>query len=164
MTRPIVFCVLMLASLTLCSAQGDAQARPDAEFNRVRTLDDVKLGATLRVVVAESQDALTGRLRGFGEAGVLLDVSGSPRELPLRSILRVEESYRDRKRGAIVGVLVALVGVYAWDFFGPHPRYTDQDKRYKENIQALAVSVPAGLLIGGGIGWHRWRPVSTAAR
>jgi hypothetical protein len=76
----------------------------------------------------------------------------------------VDESYRDRKRGALVGVIVAVVGVYAWDFFGPHPRYTDQDKRYKENIQALAISLPAGVLIGGGLGWHRWRPVSTIAR
>ena len=95
---------------------------------------------------------------------MILEVDGASRELPMSSILVVEESYRDRKRGALVGVLAAVVAVYAWDFFGPHPRYTDQDKRYKENIQALAIGVPALGLIGGGIGWHRWRQISTRAR
>jgi hypothetical protein len=138
-----------------------AQGRPPVEQRQGRTLDDLRMGARLRLAVqgGDPSNPLRGRLRGFGATSVKFETAGSTQDLPIASILSIEESYRDRKRGALLGAGVALVGVYIWDFFGPHPRYKDQDKRFEENSQALAIGVPAAALIGAAIGWHRWRPV-----
>lgn len=96
---------------------------------------------------------------------MVLEVDGSRRrELTMSSILRVDESYRDRRWGALAGVLTGAVGVYAWDFFGPHPRYADQNKRYKENAAALVATTTVGVLVGSVIGWHRWRSIYTSSR
>ena len=166
MTRLPVLIALALAACLVSPARGDAQTQRTVQLREGRTLDDLKPGAKLRLALQgnDPSERLFARFSGFGTTTLTLDVDGSPREVPVLSILVLEESYRDRKRAAIVGALVAVVGVYAWDFFGPHPRYADQDKRYKENALALAISVPGAALIGGAIGWHRWRGVSVSAR
>jgi hypothetical protein len=153
---------LTFAALLALPAHAEAQANREVQIRPGRSLDDLENGARLRLLVpgGDAGERLEGRFRGFGTTSLVLEVDGTNRDLPISSLLVVEESYRDRKRAALVGVVVALVGVYAWDFFGPHPRYTNQDTRYKENYQALAISVPVAALIGAGIGWHRWRPIS----
>jgi hypothetical protein len=162
MPRLHLFSALAFTAFAAGPARASAQTRPVVTHSEGRSLDDVKIGSTLRIAMQGDDIAapLRGKLQGFGETSVLLDVNGARRELPMSSILLIEESYRDRKRGALVGVIAAAVGVYVWDFFGPHPRYKDQDKRYRENVQALAASMSAGIAIGAGIGWHRWRIVS----
>jgi hypothetical protein len=166
MIRLILLPAFAFAACVALSSPLDAQGQPQVRLREGRTVSDLEPGAKLRLAVQGNDPArrLEGRLRGFGATTMLLEVGGNTRELQMSSIIAADESYRDRKRGAIVGVLAALVGVYAWDFFGPHPRYTDQDKRYKENLEALAISVPVAGLIGAGIGWHRWRPIRINVR
>jgi hypothetical protein len=166
MTRLLFLPALLLTIRAVSPACVEAQARPPVQLQEGRKVDDLKSGARLRLSIqgGDPTAPLDARFRGFGATTMIIEVNGAPRELPMSSILSIEESYRDRKRAALVGVLTAVVGVYVWDFFGPHPRYTDQDKRYKENVTALAISVPAGALIGGVIGWHRWRQIGTSSR
>jgi hypothetical protein len=156
--------VLAFAAFAACAANGAAQERPELQIRNFRTLDDLKTGARLRVLMADSTDRMEGHLRGFGQTSLSLEVRGTPRDLPISSIVIVDEAYRDRKRGALAGALVAVLGVYVYDFFGPGPKYENQDTRYRENITALAISVPVMALVGGAIGWPRWRPISTSAR
>jgi hypothetical protein len=161
MTRLLLLSAFALSAHFALPARSEAQTQRGVKLQEGRTLDDLKPGAKLRLLMegTDPSERLHGRLRGFGATSLTLDTDGSPREIPVLSILLLEESYRDRKRGALAGALTAIVAVYAWDFFGPHPRYTDQDKRYKENAVALAISVPGAALMGGAIGWHRWRSI-----
>jgi hypothetical protein len=142
------------------------EAGGQAGAQNLRGLDDVRSGAALRVtVIASPPERLSGRFVAVRGASLLMKVNGSAdREIPLDRLLRVDESYRDRRWGAVAGAVPAVLAVYAWDFFGPHPRYADQKKRYRENVIALAASVSAGALIGASIGWKRWRLVLPGSR
>jgi hypothetical protein len=162
MTRLLLFSALVLAANSVCPVRSEAQAQRGVQLNEGRSVDDVKVGARLRVLLQgdDPADRVRGLLKGFGATTMILEVDGSSRELPMSSIIVLEERYRDRKRAAIAGALVAAVAVYAWDFFGSHPRYLDQGKRYKENAVALGVAAPVSALIGAAIGWPRWRGIN----
>jgi hypothetical protein len=162
MTRPLLILGLALAASATTPLRCVSQGRSPVRLPVGRTLDDLKNGARLRVSLQdEGRSRLEGTLQGFGRTSLLLNVGGKQQEFSFNSILAVDEAYHDRKRAAIVGMVAAVVGVYAWDFFGSHPKYADQKKRYVENLEALAIGVPVGAGIGWAIGWGRWRPVST---
>lgn len=165
MTRLLLAASIVFSACFIAPQQTQAQARRGVSLRVGRTLDDLKPGARLRVNLQDAmRTRLEGKLQGFGQTSMFLEVDGKKQELPFTSILVVDESYRDRKRAAIVGGAAALVLVYAWDFFGPHPNYVDQKQRYRENAEAVAIGVPVSAAIGWAIGWHRWRAVSTLSR
>jgi hypothetical protein len=149
--------------LVALAAPAAAQARPrPTAAARPRTIDELEPGTRLRVVaVAARPVRLEGELLRFTGDSLLIDPRGASREQFFRvaDVLRIEERYRDRKRGAIAGVATALVGVYAWDFLGPHAKYSDQGRRYAENAIAAAAGGAIGAALGAAIGWPRWRPV-----
>lgn len=132
----------------------------------LRGLDDAKLGAKLRVTAFTSPpQRIIGRHAGLVGTTLTVSVSEADRRtVDILQPLRIDEAYRDRWRGALLGVLPGIIGVYAWDFFGPHPRYADQSRRYRENAIALVVTTAVGGAIGAAIGWERWRLVHSTQR
>jgi hypothetical protein len=165
MTRFVLISAFALTAHVVSAVRLEAQGAPEGQHRDVRVLDDLKTGARLRVsLLGDPPETLKGRLQGFGATTLILEVDGSRREMPMSSIVIVEEAYRDRKRSAIAGIAIGAIGVYAWDFFGPHPRYADQGKRFKENALALAATTVVGGLAGYAVGWPRWRSVSTVGR
>lgn len=165
MRRLIILSAAALASISPArAAHAQTTARPQPVA--LRGLDDVKPGTKLRVVTsAVPPERLAGRFVAVSSTALSLQLGGSQRrDVDISRLLRVDEAYRDRKRGALVGALPGIVLVYAWDFFGPHPRYADQSQRYRENVIGLAVTCGGGALLGAAIGWERWRPLQTSAR
>ena len=146
-------------------AASGATAQSTVQRPALRTLYDVKEGAQVRVTtLTRPPERFKGRLLSLRENTLTVSAGGSTREFLLPSVLRVDESYRDRKRGALAGLIAAGVLVYARDFFGPPYKYIDQSKRYRENALLFVAGGGAGALIGGSIGWKRWRPIPTVFR
>ena len=166
MRTQVLFAAMAIGAGVMLPSAAAAQAPIALRPAAVRGIDDLKIGAKLRVSsIANPLEHLEGRFAGVRGSTMTLQLRGSERrELSIADLYGMEEAYRDRWRGALVGVLPGIVGVYVWDFFGPHPRYADQHLRYRENILALAITTGAGALLGAAIGWERWRSVHTIFR
>ena len=159
----------MLLAAALLALAGSAElARAQSPSVRprpsgaARLLESVPAGTKIRLATLTTPPVrLEGTLVGLGRDSVIVRPDGArdTRVVSASQLLFVEEAYKDRKRGALYGVVPALVAVYAWDWLGPHYKYRDQGRRYMENAAAAAVGTGLGAAIGWSIGRERWRTV-----
>jgi hypothetical protein len=163
--RALTLAAAALLALAGVSATAGAQQQPTVRprpVGLVRLIEQVPPGAKIRLATLSTPPMrIEGRLVRVAPDSVLVrpDGASDTRVVRTSTLLFLEEGYKDRKRGALLGVIPPLVAVYAWDFFGPHPRYADQGRRYMENAAAAAIGGGIGAAVGASIGWQRWRAV-----